>query len=127
VFKLIKTHESAEDYLETILLLKRDLGEVRSIDIANEMNFTKPSVSVAMKKLKEQGYITIEDGGYIALTPTGLDLAECIYERHELISNLLMHIGVSKETAMEDACRIEHVISTETFEKLKAYDKKIIK
>ncbi|MDR1564722.1 MAG: metal-dependent transcriptional regulator [Oscillospiraceae bacterium] len=123
----MKTHESAEDYLETILLLKRVLGEVRSIDIANEMNFTKPSVSVAMKKLKEQGYITIEEGGYISLTPSGLELAECIYERHELISGLLMHIGVSKETAMEDACRIEHVISTETFEKLKAYDTETIK
>ena len=98
-----KSDESLEDYLETILFLQRKLGQVRSIDIANEMGYSKPSVSVAMKNLREKEYITMADSGYIILTESGRQRAESVLERHTLLSNWLMHIGVSKETAMEDA------------------------
>ncbi len=116
----MKIYESAEDYLEMILVLKRKKGAVRSIDIAREMNFSKPSVSIAMKKLREDGLITIEDGHEIKLTEEGQEIAERIYERHVVISELLMSIGVEETTAVKEACRIEHVISQDSFEKLKA-------
>ena len=116
----MKIYESAEDYLEMILVLKRKKGAVRSIDIAREMNFSKPSVSIAMKKLKEDGLITIESGHEIKLTEEGRQIAERIYERHVVISQLLMKIGVEETTAVKEACRIEHVISQDSFEKLKA-------
>lgn len=112
--------ESAENYLETILILKMRLGTVRSIDIANELSFSKPSVSIAMKNLRENGYITI-DGGNIELTEKGMDIAKKIYERHTIISEWLVNIGVSEKTASEDACRIEHVISEESFNAFKKY------
>ena len=115
----MKIHESAEDYLEMILVLKRKKGTVRSIDIAREMNFSKPSVSIAMKKLKEEGLITIEEDHEIELTPQGEQIAETIYERHVIISQILMKIGVDDTTAVKEACRIEHVISQDSFEKLK--------
>lgn len=117
----MEIHESAENYLETILVLQRKLGQVRSIDIADELSFSKPSVSVAMKKLRTNGYIEVDKDGYISLLESGREIAEKIYERHTLLSDWLTALGVSPETAAEDACRIEHVISAETFEALKIH------
>ncbi len=118
-----KSEESTEDYLETILVLNNELPEVRSIDIANEMSFSKPSVSVAMKNLKEKDYIDISPEGYITLTPEGQELAEDIYERHRLFTDWLVSMGVSPETAAEDACRMEHDISQESFNAIKEHIK----
>lgn len=117
----MKIQESAENYLETILVLKKRLGEVRSINIVNELEYTKPSVSVAMKNLRENGYITMDSTGYISLTEKGLEIAQSMYERHLLISDWLKSIGVDEKTAVDDACRIEHVISQKTFEALKTF------
>ena len=114
-----RADESLEDYLETILMLQKSKGQVRSIDIANEMNFTKPSVSVAMKNLREKGYITMDSTGYITLTEAGRQRAEDVLERHTILADLLMHIGVSKETALADACKVEHDLSEESFEAIK--------
>ncbi|MEE1356082.1 MAG: metal-dependent transcriptional regulator, partial [Clostridia bacterium] len=107
----MKIQESAENYLETILMLKKEKGEVRSIDIANELEFSKPSVSIAMKNLRENGYIETSKDGYITLTDKGADIAERMYERHVMITNWLVSIGVEPQTAASDACRIEHVLS----------------
>lgn len=120
----MKIHESAENYLETILILKKRLGQVRSIDIASELSFSKPSVSVAMKNLRLNGYIDVSKDGYITLLEKGQEIAEKIYERHTLFSDWLVTLGVSPEVAAEDACRIEHVISNETFEAFKAHTAK---
>ena len=117
----MKIQESAENYLETILMLGKEKGNVRSIDIATALSFSKPSVSVAMKNLLENGYILMDKDGYIALTEKGHEIAETIYERHTLLSSFLMYLGVSRETATQDACRIEHVISPESFEALKQH------
>ena len=117
----MKIHESAENYLETILILKNRKGIVRSIDIVNELDYSKPSVSVAMRNLRENGYIDIDDNGYISLLSKGMEIAETMYERHLAISNWLIAIGVSPETAVEDACRIEHLISAESFEAVKKF------
>ena len=114
-----RADESLEDYLETILMLQKSRGQVRTIDIANEMNFTKPSVSVAMKNLREKGYITMDSTGYITLTEVGRQRAEDVLERHTLLADLLMRIGVSKETALADACKVEHDLSDESFEAIK--------
>ena len=119
----MKTHESAENYLETILVLGQRNGNVRSIDIANELGFSKPSVSVAMKNLRSQGHVQVDENGSITLTESGRAIAETIYERHTLISQWLITLGVSEKTAMEDACRIEHVISAESFAAIKAHVK----
>ena len=102
-------NESSENYLETILVLSRRLPVVRSVDVATELNFKKPSVSVAMKKLRESGHITVSHEGYITLTESGKKIAECIYERHTLLSTWLERLGVDPEIAAEDACRIEHI------------------
>ena len=115
------TNESGENYLETILVLSKTRPVVRSVDIANELNFKKPSVSVAMKKLRESEHITVTPEGFIYLTDSGRQIAEKIYERHTLISNWLEQLGVSPKTAAEDACRIEHVISAESFEAMKKH------
>ena len=115
----MKIQESAENYLETIHMLSKHKPYVRSIDIANELSFSKPSVSVAMKNLKGRGYITVSSEGYIVLTEEGRKLASDTYERHTLISQWLVELGVSPETASADACRIEHDISAETYERLK--------
>lgn len=115
----MEIRESAENYLETILILQQKHGQVRSIDIADELSVTKPSVSVAMKKLRTNGYISVDKYGYITLLEKGQEIAEKMYERHTLLTCLLCKIGVSPETASEDACRLEHVISVETFEALK--------
>ena len=117
----MKNMESAENYLETILMLKAKNGSVRSIDIAHELEFSKPSVSVAMKRLRESGHITVEDGGLIELTEDGKALAESIYERHVVLSEALESIGVSPDVASEDACRIEHYISQENFDRIKEH------
>lgn len=114
-------NESAENYLETILILSKQLPVVRAVDIANELDFKKSSVSIAMKNLREKEQITVTDAGYIYLTDAGREIAEMIYERHEVISKGLMALGVPQEIATEDACRIEHVISKESFEAVKNY------
>lgn len=114
-----RADESLEDYLETILMLQKSRGQVRSIDIANEMNFTKPSVSVAMKNLREKGYITMASDGYITLTESGKMRAESVLEKHTILADLLIRIGVSEETAKEDACKVEHDLSEESFEAIK--------
>ena len=120
----MQIHESAENYLETILVLHNQKGTVRSIDIANELGFSKPSVSVAMKNLRENGYITVSPEGSISLLPAGQAIADKIYERHTLITDLLVALGVDSEVAAEDACRIEHVISEESYAAIKAHAKK---
>lgn len=117
----MRVYESAEDYLEAILVIGRRRGTVRSIDIANELHFSKPSVSVAMKNLREKGHIQVDGSGFITLTPSGREIAEMIYERHRLLSSWLMRLGVPAETAQQDACRIEHVISRESFEAIKRH------
>ena len=117
----MRIQESAENYLETILILKKRLGQVRSVDIAGELSFSKPSVSVAMKNLRLNGYIEVDRDGMISLTDQGLAIAEKIYERHTLLSDWLKTLGVDPQVAAEDACRIEHVISAETFEAFKAH------
>jgi len=117
----LRIQESAENYLETILILKKRSGPVRSIDIVNELEFSKPSVSVAMKKLRENGYIVMDEDGYITLTESGSEIAESMYERHMLLSNYLISLGVDERIAVDDACRIEHVISQQTFEKIREH------
>lgn len=112
-------NESAENYLETILVLSKQLPVVRSVDISVELGFKKSSVSVAMKHLREANHITVTPAGFIYLTESGLAIAEMIYERHTLLSSWLESLGVDRKIALEDACRIEHVISHESFEALK--------
>ena len=114
-------HESAENYLETILVLSKSLPVVRSVDIANELGFKKSSVSVAMKNLRENGYITVTDAGFIYLTDAGKEIAVKIYERHEFLSEWLQRLGVDKKIATEDACKMEHDISVESFAAIKQY------
>ena len=117
----MKILQSSEDYLETILQIKNTKGTVRSIDIAREMNYTKPSVSIAMKKLRENNYITVDENGYINLTDIGYEIANKINERHHLLISILIKLGVSKEQAEIDACKVEHNISEETFEAIKKH------
>ncbi|MDY5776147.1 MAG: metal-dependent transcriptional regulator [Lachnospiraceae bacterium] len=119
----MKVNESAENYLETILILSKTLPVVRSVDIANELGFKKSSVSVAMKNLREKNHITVSDSGFITLTESGREIAEMIYERHTLLSSWLERLGVDHETAAADACRMEHVISKESFEAIKKHVK----
>jgi Mn-dependent DtxR family transcriptional regulator len=116
-------NESAENYLETILILSKSKPVVRSVDIAEELGFKKSSVSVAMKHLREKNHITVTKEGFIYLTDSGREIAEMIYERHELLSEWLVRLGVDKTVAAEDACRIEHVISRESFEAIKNHIK----
>ena len=114
-------HQSAEDYLETILRLRMAHGSVRSIDVATDLQYSKPSVSVAMKKLRESGHVEMDESGYLTLTPSGEAVARRIYERHRVLTDALILLGVDGETAAEEACRIEHVISDDTLEKIKAH------
>lgn len=114
-------NESAENYLETILMLQKKMGSVRSIDIVNELNFSKPSISVAMKHLKEKEYIEMDSKGIITLTLKGRNVAEQIYERHQLIAKILIQLGVNPDTAYEDSCKIEHDLSQESYDKIKDY------
>jgi Mn-dependent DtxR family transcriptional regulator len=114
-------HESGEMYLETIHVLRKQNGAVRSIDVSEHMGYSKPSVSRAVGLLKKNGYILVDQDGYITLTETGEAVAQKIYERHTILSGLLMALGVTPETAAEDACRMEHAISDETFEAIKRH------
>lgn len=114
-------NESAENYLETILVLSKQLPVVRAVDISNELGFKKSSVSIAMKNLREKNHITVTDAGFIYLTDSGKEIAEMIYERHQLLSSWLIKLGVDEEIALEDACKMEHVISKESFEAIKRY------
>ncbi len=115
----MKSNESLENYLETILILSKKLPVVRSVDIANELGFKKPSVSIAMKNLREKELITVMEQGYIFLTDSGREIAEMIYERHEFLTDWLVSLGVNEKTAAEDACKIEHDISKESFAAIK--------
>ena len=117
----MKIQESAENYLETIYMLSLEHPYVRSIDIATELSFSKPSVSVAMKKLRESGYIEVDKEGYISLLPAGEEIARRIYERHKLLTQFFIHLGVSPDVAAADACKIEHDLSEETFQKIKEH------
>lgn len=120
----MKIQESAENYLEAILMIKKKKGYVRSIDVVNKLNVTKPSVSIAMKHFREEGYVVMDEDGEINLTQRGQEIAERIYERHQLIAEALMAIGVDEITAYEDSCKIEHDISDITVEKLKNFLKR---
>ena len=117
----MKILESAENYLETILILKNEKGNVRAIDIVNYLDFSKPSVSIALKQLENNGFISRDKDGLISLTDDGRQIAESVYERHELLTRHFISIGVSPDTAREDACRVEHYISQETFNALKKH------
>ena len=112
-------HQSAEDYLETILMLTERQGKVRSIDVVNELGFTKASVSIAMKKLRENGYIAVDGDGNLTLLPPGQEIAERIYSRHRLLTHFFIQLGVDEKTAAEDACRAEHVLSETTLAKIR--------
>lgn len=114
-----KYNESAEDYLETILILSKKLPVVRAVDIATELDFKKSSVSVAMKNLREKGHITVTDAGFIYLTDSGMEIAEMIYERHDVLTHYLTSLGVPEDIAEQDACKIEHIISRESFDAIK--------
>ena len=114
-------NESAENYLETILMLSKQLPVVRAVDIANELGYKKSSVSIAMKHLREKEHITVTDAGFISLTESGRAIAEMIFERHEIITSALVSLGVPENIASEDACKLEHVISPESFEALKSH------
>lgn len=119
-----KSHESAEDYLENILILRERNGNVRSIDIVNEMNYSKPSISIAMKKLRSEGLVEMDLNGYITLTESGEEIAQRIYSRHKLLEKVLVAIGVDSETASEEACRIEHDINDDTYNMINAFYEK---
>ena len=119
----MNVNESAENYLETILILSKKLPVVRSVDIANELGFKKSSVSVAMKNLREKEHIMVDKSGFITLTPSGREIAEMIYERHRMISSWLIRLGVPEEIAIADACKMEHVISKESFQAMKEHCK----
>ena len=116
-------HESAEEYLESILILQEQCGSVRSIDIVNKLGYSKPSVSIAMKKLRESGYISMAADGTITLNDSGMEIASRIYGRHKTITRLFQHLGVSPEQAAIDACKVEHDLSQETFERICAFVK----
>ena len=118
--------ESAEDYLEAMLMMREQHGYIRSVDIANELNVTKPSVSYATKRLRESGYITMDKDGLISLTPEGMAIAARIYERHRTLTAFFMYLGVSEEVAREDACKVEHDLSEETYEAMKRHAEKYI-
>ena len=114
-------HKSAEDYLEAMLMLREERGYIRSIDVADKLGVTKPSVSYATKRLRESGYISFDPAGMIILLEPGLEIAERIYERHKLLTELLIGLGVNPETAREDACKIEHDLSVESFDAIRRH------
>ena len=118
---MLRTQESAETYLETIFVLGQDGKKVRSVDVANELAYSRPSISNAMKNLREKGFIEVSQNGHISLTKTGLEIAESMYERHILISDWLIFLGVDKKTAVHDACRMEHAMSEESFAAIKKH------
>lgn len=117
----MQIHKSAEDYLEAMLMMQERYGYIRSIDVSLELGVTKPSVSYATKRLRENGYLTMEKDGLITLTDTGLEIAKRMYERHKLLTQYLIRLGVDEQVAREDACKLEHDISKETFEAIKRH------
>lgn len=117
----MEIHESAEDYLESILVVQERLGSVRSIDIVNDLGYSKPSVSIAMKKLRENGYISMAEDGTITLSDTGMEVASRVYRRHRTLTELFVFLGVPPEIAAEDACRVEHDLHEETFARVKDF------
>ena len=117
----MKMQESPEDYLEAILVLTKELGNVRSIDVANYLGYSKPSISVAMKKLRENGYIEMDKDGFITLTDAGMEIASNIYDRHKILTNFFVSLGVDQKTAAEDACKVEHDLSEITYEKIREH------
>ena len=117
----MQIHQSAEDYLETILMLTQRMGRVRSIDVVNELGYTKASVSIAMKKLRENGYIAVDGEGNLTLLKPGREIAERIYSRHRLLTHFFVQLGVDEEVAAEDACKAEHILSEQTLEKIREY------
>ncbi|MGI6377876.1 MAG: metal-dependent transcriptional regulator [Bacilli bacterium] len=123
----MRIRKSAEDYLETILILEARLGNVHAIDIASEMNFSKPSVSVAMKNLKEAGLITIDENDHISLTASGHKIADAVYERHVLLTDFFILLGVDEKQAEADACLIEHDLSNKSFQAIKKLYNQLIK
>ncbi|MDO4972720.1 MAG: metal-dependent transcriptional regulator [Eubacteriales bacterium] len=122
----MKIQKAAEDYLEAMLMMREQHGYIRSIDVAEQIGVTKPSVSYATKRLRESGYITMDPDGLITLTDKGLEIAERMYERHKLLTKLLIRLGVDPETAREDACRIEHDLSVESFDAIRRWSEKIL-
>ncbi len=122
----MRVYESAEDYLEAVLVIRQRRGTVRSIDIANELGYSKPSVSVAMKKLRESGYIEMDHDGLIKLLPAGEKIAENIYERHQTLRDFFIYLGVGEDTASADACKVEHDLSEETFQRIKDHVRKTL-
>lgn len=123
----MKPTRATENYLETILLLQKRNGTVRSVDVANELGYSRPTVSIAMKDFREKGYVTVNEDGLISLTPSGKEIAETIYERHVVLSAILISLGVDEQTAMEDACKIEHEISAKSFACMKQHYEERIK
>lgn len=122
----MKIQRSSEDYLETMLMMKEKHGYVRSIDVAEHLGVTKPSVSYATKRLRENGFITMGKDGLITLTDSGMEIAERMYERHKLLSQFLMHLGVDEKTALEDACKIEHDVSQQSFEAIRRHAESVM-
>ena len=122
----MKIQKSSEDYLETMLMMQEEHGYIRSVDVAGHLGVTKPSVSYATKRLRENGYITMDADGLITLTEKGLEIAERMYERHKLLSSLLVYLGVSEEQAVEDACKIEHDLSPESFAAIREASKRCL-
>lgn len=122
----MQIHESAEDYLEKILMIKNKKGAVRSIDIVNMLGYTKPSISIAMKRLRENGYIKMDQDGYITLTESGFAIAQRIYNRHQTLTKFLVGLGVSEKNAAADACKMEHDLSEETFTTIKKQTEKLL-
>lgn len=120
-------YKSGEDYLEAILKLHKQHGQVRSIDVVEDLHFSKPSVSVAMKKLRESGHVIMDENGLLSLTPEGEAIANRIYERHQVLTSMLIALGVEPEEAAEEACRLEHDLSDSTFEKIKAHYEKHVR
>ena len=119
--KIMRNHESMENYLETIYVLSNRIGNVKSIDVVHELGFSKPSVTVAVKNMKVKEYITVDKSGFIKLTDKGLEIAKSVYERHTVISSMLEKLGVSPKVAAQDACKIEHIISAESFDAIKKH------
>lgn len=122
----MQIHESAEDYLEAILKLKEKKGMVRSIDVVNELGYSKPSISIAMKHLRENGYVLMDSEGYITLTDSGMAIASRIYGRHKALTKILVSLGVNAKTAEADACKVEHDLSEESFDKIRDYAEKCV-
>lgn len=122
----MEIHESAEDYLEAVLMLRERLGAVRSVDVAEALSFSKASVSVAMKKLRENGYVRLDGEGFLVLTPAGEEIAARVYKRHRVLTDFFVSLGVGEETAARDACKVEHDLSQETFEKLLLHAREIV-